>query len=133
MTGVGVWRAAGVARSQQACHRGSEWNLLWRWIEWALSADMILVAEHATFALPKSIREHRGCRHFEITQAHPLAHCHGVAFYRQVDGCRRSASLGTLNEVTPLDKLLVRAHELAAMLAEAASCLCGNQGGLTSV
>ena len=58
-------------------------------MEWALSADLIIAAEHASFRAAGEHRRHyRRCRHHQTAQAHPLSHRHGYVVYRALDGGR---------------------------------------------
>ncbi len=88
-------------------------------LEWALSADMILAAEHATFALPEiNSGTIADAATLKLPKRIPWHIAMELLFTGRWMDAAEAHHWGLVNEVTPLDKLLVRAHELAAMLAE---------------
>ena len=88
-------------------------------LEWALSADMILAAEHATFALPEiNSGTIADAATLKLPKRIPWHIAMELLFTGRWMDAAEAHHWGLVNEVTPLDKLLARAHELAAMLAE---------------
>ena len=88
-------------------------------LEWALSADMILAAEHATFALPEiNSGTIADAATLKLPKRIPWHIAMELLFTGRWMDAVEAHHWGLVNEVTPLDKLLARAHELAAMLAE---------------
>ena len=88
-------------------------------LEWALSADMILAAEHATFALPEiNSGTIADAATLKLPKRIPWHIAMELLFTGRWMDAAEAHHWGLVNEVTPSDKLLVRAHELAAMLAE---------------
>ena len=88
-------------------------------LEWALSADMILAAEHATFALPEiNSGTIADAATLKLPKRIPWHIAMELLFTGRWMDAAEAHHWGLVNEVTPLDKLLVRAHELAAMLAD---------------
>ncbi|MGB1773294.1 MAG: carnitinyl-CoA dehydratase [Arenicellales bacterium] len=88
-------------------------------LEWALSADMILAAEHATFALPEiNSGTIADAATLKLPKRIPWHIAMELLFTGRWMDATEAHHWGLVNEVTPLDKLLARAHELAAMLAE---------------
>jgi crotonobetainyl-CoA hydratase len=86
--------------------------------ELALSADLILAAEHARFALPEI---KAGQLADAATIKLPRRIPHHVAMELLLTGrwmdAQEAKRWGLVNEVVPADRLLVRAHELADLLA----------------
>ncbi len=86
--------------------------------EIALSADMILAAEHASFALPE-IRA--GTLADAATLKLPRRMPYHVAMDLLLTGrwmdAQEAARWGLVNEILPADKLMARARDLAALLA----------------
>ncbi|RPG02547.1 MAG: crotonobetainyl-CoA hydratase [Proteobacteria bacterium TMED51] len=88
-------------------------------LEWALSADMILAAEHATFALPEiNSGTIADAATLKLPKRIPWHIAMELLFTGRWMDAAEAHHWGLVNEVTALDKLLARAHELAAMLAE---------------
>ena len=88
-------------------------------LEWALSADMILAAEHATFALPEiNSGTIADAATLKLPKRIPWHIAMELLFTGRWMDAAEAHHWVLVNEVTPLDKLVVRAHELAAMLAE---------------
>ena len=88
-------------------------------LEWALSADMILAAEHATFALPEiNSGTIADAATLKLPKRIPWHIAMELLFTGRWMDAAEAHHWGLVNEVTPLDKLLDRAHELAAMLAD---------------
>ena len=88
-------------------------------LEWALSADMILAAEHATFALPEiNSGTIADAATLKLPKRIPWHIAMELLFTGRWMDAAEAHHWGLVNEVTPLDKLLARAHEVAAMLAE---------------
>ena len=88
-------------------------------LEWALSADMILAAEHATFALPEI---NSGTIADAATLKLPKRIPYHIAMELLFTGrwmyAAEAHHWGFVNEIVQADELMRRAHELAAMLAE---------------
>jgi crotonobetainyl-CoA hydratase len=86
--------------------------------EWALSADMILAVEHARFALPEI---KAGTLADAATLRLPRRIPYHVAMDLLLTGrwmeAEEAHERGLVNEILPADKLMVRARELAALLA----------------
>jgi crotonobetainyl-CoA hydratase len=86
--------------------------------EWALSADIILAAEHARFALPEI---KAGTLADAATVRLPRRIAHHVAMDLLLTGrwmeVSEAQQRGLVNEIHPRDKLMARARELASMLA----------------
>ena len=86
--------------------------------EWALSADMILAAEHARFALPEI---KAGTLADAATLKLPRRIPYHIAMDLLLTGrwmeVAEAHQRGLVNEVLPADKLMARARELAALLA----------------
>ena len=88
-------------------------------LEWALSAEMILAAEHATFALPEiNSGTIADAATLKLPKRIPWHIAMELLFTGRWMDAAEAHHWGLVNEVTALDKLLARAHELAAMLAE---------------
>ena len=88
-------------------------------LEWALSADMILAAEHATFALPEiNSGTIADAATLKLPKRIPWHIAMELLFTGRWMDAAEAHHWGLVNEVAALDKLLARAHELAAMLAE---------------
>ena len=87
-------------------------------LEWALSADMILAAEHARFALPEI---KAGTLADAATLKLPRRIPYHIAMDLLLTGrwmeVAEAHQRGLVNEVLPADKLMARARELAALLA----------------
>jgi crotonobetainyl-CoA hydratase len=86
--------------------------------EWALSADIILAAEHARFALPEI---KAGTLADAATLKLPRRIAHHIAMDLLLTGrwmeVVEAHQRGLVNEVHPKDKLMARARELAELLA----------------
>jgi crotonobetainyl-CoA hydratase len=86
--------------------------------EWALSADMIIAAEHARFALPEI---KAGTLADAATLKLPRRMPYHVAMDLLLTGRWMEAGeglkWGLVNEIVPADRLLARARELADLLA----------------
>ena len=88
-------------------------------LEWALSADMILAAEHATFALPEiNSGTIADAATLKLPKRIPWHIAMELLFTGRWMDAAEAHHWGLVNEVIPLYKLLDRAHEVAAMLAE---------------
>ena len=88
-------------------------------LEWALSADMILAAKHATFALPEiNSGTIADAATLKLPKRIPWHIAMELLFTGRWMDAPEAHHWGLVNEVTPLAKLLDRAHELAAMLAD---------------
>ena len=87
-------------------------------LEWALSADIILAAEHATFALPE-IRS--GTVADAASVKLPKRIPHHIAMEMLLTGrwldAEEAARWGLVNRVHPADELMAAAREMADMLA----------------
>lgn len=88
-------------------------------LELAISADIIIAADHATFALPEIIA---GTLADAATIKLPKRIPHHIAMELLLTGRWMNAAeahqRGLVNEVMPADKLMSRARELAALLAD---------------
>jgi crotonobetainyl-CoA hydratase len=86
--------------------------------EWALSADMIIAAEHARFALPEI---KAGTLADAATLKLPRRMPYHVAMDLLLIGrwmeAGEALKWGLVNEIVPADRLLARARELADLLA----------------
>ena len=86
--------------------------------EWALSADMILAADHARFALPEI---KAGTLADAATLRLPRRMPYHVAMDLLLTGrwmeVAEAHQWGLVNEILPADRLMPRARELAALLA----------------
>jgi crotonobetainyl-CoA hydratase len=86
--------------------------------EWALSADMIIAAEHARFALPEI---KAGTLADAATLKLPRRMPYHVAMDLLLTGrwmeAGEALKWGLVNEIVPADRLLARARELADLLA----------------
>jgi len=88
-------------------------------LEWALSADIILAAEHATFALPEiNSGTIADAATLKLPKRIPWHVAMELLFTGRWMDAPEAHQWGLVNEVIPLDRLLERAHELAATLAE---------------
>jgi len=88
-------------------------------LEWALSADIILAAEHATFALPEiNSGTIADAATLKLPKRIPWHIAMELLFTGRWMDAAEAHRWGLVNEVIPADKLLERAHELAAALAE---------------
>ena len=88
-------------------------------LEWALSADIILAAEHATFALPEiNSGTIADAATLKLPKRIPWHIAMELLFTGRWMDAPEAHQWGLVNEVIPLDRLLERAHELAATLAE---------------
>ena len=88
-------------------------------LEWALSADMILAVEHATFALPEiNSGTIADAATLKLPKRIPWHIAMELLFTGRWMDAAEAHRWGLVNEVIPPDQLLERAHELAATLAE---------------
>ncbi len=88
-------------------------------LEWALSADLILAAEHATFALPEiNSGTIADAATLKLPKRIPWHIAMELLFTGRWMDATEAHRLGLVNEVLPSGSLLERAHELAATLAE---------------
>ena len=88
-------------------------------LEWALSADIILAAEHATFALPEiNSGTIADAATLKLPKRIPWHIAMELLFTGRWMDAAEAHQWGLVNEVTPPEQLLERAHELAATLAE---------------
>ena len=88
-------------------------------LEWALSAEIILAAEHATFALPEiNSGTIADAATLKLPKRIPWHIAMELLFTGRWMDAPEAHRWGLVNEVIPLDRLLERAHELAATLAE---------------
>jgi len=88
-------------------------------LEWALSADLIIAAEHATFALPEI---NSGTIADAATLKLPKRIPYHIAMEMLFTGRWMDAAeahhWGLVNEVCPAEQLMNRCHKLAAVLAD---------------
>ena len=88
-------------------------------LEWALSADIILAAEHATFALPEiNSGTIADAATLKLPKRIPWHIAMELLFTGRWMEAAEAHRWGLVNEVIPPEQLLERAHELAATLAE---------------
>ena len=88
-------------------------------LEWALSADIILAAEHATFALPEiNSGTIADAATLKLPKRIPWHIAMELLFTGRWMDAAEAHQWGLVNEVIPPEQLLDRAHELAATLAE---------------
>jgi crotonobetainyl-CoA hydratase len=88
-------------------------------LEWALSADIILAAEHATFALPEiNSGTIADAATLKLPKRIPWHIAMELLFTGRWMDAAEAHQWGLVNEVIPPERLLERAHELAATLAE---------------
>jgi crotonobetainyl-CoA hydratase len=88
-------------------------------LEWALSADIILAAEHATFALPEiNSGTIADAATLKLPKRIPWHIAMELLFTGRWMDAAEAHRWGLVNEVIPPEQLLERAHELAATLAE---------------
>ena len=88
-------------------------------LEWALSADLILAAEHATFALPEiNSGTIADAATLKLPKRIPWHIAMELLFTGRWMDATEAHRWGLVNEVLPSGSLLERAHELAATLAE---------------
>ena len=88
-------------------------------LEWALSADIILAAEHATFALPEiNSGTIADAATLKLPKRIPWHIAMELLFTGRWMDAAEAHQWGLVNEVIPAEQLLERAHELAATLAE---------------
>ena len=88
-------------------------------LEWALSADIILAAEHATFALPEiNSGTIADAATLKLPKRIPWHIAMELLFTGRWMEAAEAHRWGLVNEVIPPEGLLERAHELAATLAE---------------
>ena len=88
-------------------------------LEWALSADMILAAEHATFALPEiNSGTIADAATLKLPKRIPYHIAMELLFTGRWMDAAEAHHWGFVNEIVQAGELMRRAHELAAMLAE---------------
>lgn len=88
-------------------------------LEWALSADIILAAEHATFALPEiNSGTIADAATLKLPKRIPWHIAMELLFTGRWMDAAEAHQWGLVNEVISPEQLLERAHELAATLAE---------------
>ena len=88
-------------------------------LEWALSADIILAAEHATFALPEiNSGTIADAATLKLPKRIPWHIAMELLFTGRWMDAAEAHRWGLVNEVIPPEQLLERAHELGATLAE---------------
>ena len=88
-------------------------------LEWALSADIILAAEHATFALPEiNSGTIADAATLKLPKRIPWHIAMELLFTGRWMEAAEAHRWGLVNEVIPPEQLLERAHQLAATLAE---------------
>jgi crotonobetainyl-CoA hydratase len=86
--------------------------------EIALSADLILAAEHASFALPE-IRSGTvaDAASIKLPRRMPFHVAMELLFTGRRMDAQEALRWGLVNEIVPADRLMTRAHELADLLA----------------
>ncbi|MDA7593022.1 carnitinyl-CoA dehydratase [Rhodobacteraceae bacterium] len=87
-------------------------------LEWALSADLILAADHATFALPEirsgTVADAASIR---LPKRIPYHIAMDMLFTGRWLGAEEAARWGLINHIYPAQDLLTEAHKLAELLA----------------
>mgnify|MGYP000845287056 CR=1 FL=1 len=88
-------------------------------LELALSADMILAADHASFALPE-IRSGTvaDAASIKLPRRIPYAVAMEMLFTGRRIDAKEAKHWGLINEIVPADKLMERAREVADQLAD---------------
>jgi crotonobetainyl-CoA hydratase len=87
-------------------------------LELALSADIILAADHATFALPEIRSGDGGGRGLDQTaEAHPVSHRHGALLTGRWFDVEEAARWGLVNRIVPAGDLMDEARKMADDLA----------------
>ena len=83
-----------------------------------ISCDIIIAAEHATFALPE-IRSGTvaDAASIKLPRRIPYHVAMEMLFTGRIIDAKEAKHWGLINEIVPADKLMVRARELAAQLA----------------
>ena len=87
-------------------------------LEWALSADLILAADHATFALPE-IRSGTvaDAASIKLPKRIPYHIAMDMLFTGRWLGAEEAARWGLINHIYPAQDLMTEAHKLAELLA----------------
>ena len=87
-------------------------------LEWALSADLILAADHATFALPE-IRSGTvaDAASIKLPKRIPYHIAMDMLFTGRWLNAEEAARWGLINHIYPAQDLMVEAHKLAELLA----------------
>ena len=87
-------------------------------LEWALSADLILAADHATFALPE-IRSGTvaDAASIKLPKRIPYHIAMDMLFTGRWLNAEEAARWGLINHIYPAQDLLTEAHKLAELLA----------------
>ena len=87
-------------------------------LEWALSADLILAADHATFALPE-IRSGTvaDAASIKLPKRIPYHIAMDMLFTGRWLSAEEAARWGLINHIYPAQDLMVEAHKLAELLA----------------
>lgn len=87
-------------------------------LEWALSADLILAADHATFALPE-IRSGTvaDAASIKLPKRIPYHIAMDMLFTGRWLNAEEAARWGLINHIYPAHDLMIEAHKLAELLA----------------
>ena len=87
-------------------------------LEWALSADLILAADHATFALPE-IRSGTvaDAASIKLPKRIPYHIAMDMLFTGRWLNAEEAARWGLINHIYPAQDLMIEAHNLAELLA----------------
>lgn len=87
-------------------------------LEWALSADLILAADHATFALPE-IRSGTvaDAASIKLPKRIPYHIAMDMLFTGRWLNAKEAARWGLINHIYPVKDLMIEAHKLADLLA----------------
>ena len=87
-------------------------------LEWALSADLILAADHATFALPE-IRSGTvaDAASIKLPKRIPYHIAMDMLFTGRWLNAEEAARWGLINHIYPAQDLMIEAHKLAELLA----------------
>lgn len=87
-------------------------------LEWALSADLILAADHATFALPE-IRSGTvaDAASIKLPKRIPYHIAMDMLFTGRWLNAEEAARWGLINHIYPAQDLMIEAHRLAELLA----------------
>lgn len=87
--------------------------------ELALSADMIIAAEHASFALPEiNSGTVADAASIKLPKRIPYHIAMDMLFTGRWMDAQEAARWGLINQVVPADQLMLKARELAAVLAD---------------
>lgn len=87
--------------------------------EWMISADLIIAAEHATFALPEiNVGVFADAATIKLPKRIPYHIAMDLLLTGRWMTAAEAAKWGLINEIVPKEKLLTRAREIARLLAD---------------